>query len=196
MPTLKSWVPHIIMVFIVPRQVLELGDPSRRSCDACESFGARFKKLIKERTCRRTIKHDKCVENGIQVQRQDLEHLVPQGLHRASICSPQRERAPLARSREREAFTARRLPSHHRWPGQGTVAEVARGDRRADVSTEAAQHDRVLGAPSGEGARLNWDHWMKESRQVVVYVTDICHSRVPRSYSHRASFLLLFCVCA
>ena len=52
------------MEFVVPRQVLKLGDPSRRSCDACESFGARFKKLIKERTCRRSIKHGKTVHNG------------------------------------------------------------------------------------------------------------------------------------
>ena len=62
-PTLRSWVPHI-MVFVVPRQILELGDPSRRSCDACESFGARMKKIIKERTCRRIIKSTKIVENG------------------------------------------------------------------------------------------------------------------------------------
>ena len=54
-PTLQSWVPHIA-VFIVPRQMVELGDPSRRSCDACESFGAMFKKLIKHSTCRRRIK--------------------------------------------------------------------------------------------------------------------------------------------
>ena len=51
-PTLESWVPHI-MVFIVPRQILLLGDPTRRSCDACESFGARLKKIIKHLTCRR-----------------------------------------------------------------------------------------------------------------------------------------------
>ena len=51
-PTLQSWVPHI-MVFIVPRQILLLGDPTRRSCDACESLGARLKKIIKLLTCRR-----------------------------------------------------------------------------------------------------------------------------------------------
>eukprot|EP00966_Prymnesium_polylepis_P044118 1022938-Prymnesium_polylepis.1 len=48
-PTLQSWVPHV-SVFIVPRQMVELGDPARRSCDACESFGAMFKKLIKHST--------------------------------------------------------------------------------------------------------------------------------------------------
>ena len=42
-------------MFVVPRQIIEMGDPSRRSCDACESLGARFKKIIKHLTCRRVI---------------------------------------------------------------------------------------------------------------------------------------------
>ena len=54
-PTLESWVPHVLC-FVVPRQVVPLGDPSRRSCDACESFGAWLKKTIKEKTCRRKVK--------------------------------------------------------------------------------------------------------------------------------------------
>ena len=56
-PTLLSWVPHV-MCFVVPRQILELGDPSRRSCDACESFGAWLKQAIKYRTCRRRLKRE------------------------------------------------------------------------------------------------------------------------------------------
>ena len=51
-PLMMSWVPHIL-VFIVPRQILELGEPARRSCDSCESFGAMAKKVIKHLTCRR-----------------------------------------------------------------------------------------------------------------------------------------------
>ena len=53
-PLMLSWVPHIL-VFIVPQQILELGSPARRSCDACESFGAMAKKIIKHLTCRRGI---------------------------------------------------------------------------------------------------------------------------------------------
>ena len=53
-PTLQSWVPHV-MCFIVPRQILSLGDPTRRSTDACESFGAWLKRTIKELTCRRRV---------------------------------------------------------------------------------------------------------------------------------------------
>ena len=44
------------MCFVVPRQILPLGDPSRRSCDACESFGAWLKQTIKYRTCRRRLR--------------------------------------------------------------------------------------------------------------------------------------------
>eukprot|EP00965_Chrysotila_dentata_P055149 1830482-Pleurochrysis_carterae.AAC.2 len=53
-PELAGWVPHV-MTFIVPRQILTLGDPSRRSCDACESFGAACKHVIKKLTCQRHI---------------------------------------------------------------------------------------------------------------------------------------------
>ena len=53
-PTMHSWVPHIACN-IVPRQIVSLGDPSRRSADACESFGACAKRLIKHVTCRRAL---------------------------------------------------------------------------------------------------------------------------------------------
>ena len=59
-PTMLTWVPHV-MVFIVPRQMVALGDPSRRSCDACESFGAMVKKVIKHNTCRRRLQGEEAV---------------------------------------------------------------------------------------------------------------------------------------
>ena len=59
-PALADWVPHVL-VFIVPRQIVPLGDPSKRSCDACESLGAKIKKIIRNNTCHRrptgTTKH-------------------------------------------------------------------------------------------------------------------------------------------
>jgi len=58
-PTMQTWVPHILLFIVCGRQMVELGDPTRRSCDACESFGAMTKKLIKHSTCRRRI-----VDNG------------------------------------------------------------------------------------------------------------------------------------
>jgi hypothetical protein len=62
-PTIMSWVPHILC-FIVPRQMVELGDPTRRSCDACESFGALLKKIIKHSTCRRRVTGGEQVAHG------------------------------------------------------------------------------------------------------------------------------------
>ena len=47
-------MPHIACN-IVPRQIVDLGDPSRRAADACESYGAVSKKVIKFLTCRRDI---------------------------------------------------------------------------------------------------------------------------------------------
>ena len=54
-PTMKAWVPHVAS-FIAPRQVLLLGDPTRRSTDASESLGAVQKKRIKYLTCRRRLR--------------------------------------------------------------------------------------------------------------------------------------------
>ena len=54
-PTMASWVPHIACN-IVPRQIVELGDPSRRAADACESYGACAKRVVKHLTCRRALK--------------------------------------------------------------------------------------------------------------------------------------------
>lgn len=56
-PSMLTWVPHILL-YIVPRQMVALGDPVRRSCDSCESFGAMLKKIIKHSTCRRRITAD------------------------------------------------------------------------------------------------------------------------------------------
>ena len=53
-PDIQGWVLHV-MCFIVPRQIVPLGNPSRRSCDACESLGAVVKKTIRHLTCRRMV---------------------------------------------------------------------------------------------------------------------------------------------
>ena len=53
-PTLQTWVPHI-SCFIVPRQIRAMGDPASRAADACESYGAMVKKIIKHNTCRRRV---------------------------------------------------------------------------------------------------------------------------------------------
>lgn len=61
-PELSGWVLHVLC-FIAPRQYLTMGDPSRRSCDACESLGACCKKLIRHLTCRRRASSQQHVHN-------------------------------------------------------------------------------------------------------------------------------------
>ena len=51
-PELTGWVLHVL-VFVVARQYLSMGNPARRSCDACEALGSSMKKIIKHLTCRR-----------------------------------------------------------------------------------------------------------------------------------------------
>ena len=55
-PTMASWVPPHIACNIVPRQIIDLGDPSRRAADACESYGACAKRVVKHLTCRRALR--------------------------------------------------------------------------------------------------------------------------------------------
>ena len=54
-PTSESWVFHV-STFIVPRQIVALGEPAKRGCDAGESFGAMVKDIIKKLTCRRRVR--------------------------------------------------------------------------------------------------------------------------------------------
>ena len=86
-PTMKTWVPHILL-FIVPRQMVELGDPSRRSCDACESFGAMIKKIIKHLTCRRAKMTDLTAHHvgGVERWRQSFTRgYIQQAFERVSV---------------------------------------------------------------------------------------------------------------
>ena len=53
-PTLVSACPHIL-ANVVPRQIVDLGDPLRRGCDQSEAVGANMKSTIHRRVVRRTI---------------------------------------------------------------------------------------------------------------------------------------------
>mmetsp|Transcript_13807 Transcript_13807/g.29920 ORF Transcript_13807/g.29920 Transcript_13807/m.29920 type:complete len:207 (+) Transcript_13807:1497-2117(+) len=56
-PAIRPWVPHI-SCFVVPRQMLWMGDPASRAADSCESYGAMVKKMIKHSTCRHRVRGD------------------------------------------------------------------------------------------------------------------------------------------
>ena len=53
-PTLQSACPHVL-TNIVPRQMVEMGDPLRRGCDQSESIGANMKSTIHRRVARNNI---------------------------------------------------------------------------------------------------------------------------------------------
>ena len=108
-PTLQSWVPHIL-VFIDSRQMVELGDPKRRSCDACESFGAMVKKIIKHLTCRRRLRDQPTEHEGRRLAggangkkwRQTLTRgFIEQAFRRATV------RESLRHGKENEPFLMR-----------------------------------------------------------------------------------------
>ena len=87
-PEMLTWVPHIAL-FIVSRQMVTLGDPTRRSCDACESFGAMMKKTIKHTTCRRHITPESTEHKGKGKTKAWKQHFskgfIEQAFARASV---------------------------------------------------------------------------------------------------------------
>ena len=53
-PGMQTWCPHILCN-VVPRQIVEFGDPIRRGCDANEAFGASLKFILHNLVCRRSL---------------------------------------------------------------------------------------------------------------------------------------------
>ena len=103
-PTMQSWVPHV-SCFIVPRQIVELGDPESRACDANESYGALVKNTIKNKTCRRCV----CVEgishhheHGKKLWKQTFAHgYIEQAFRQCCACEA------LLHGEENEPFLGR-----------------------------------------------------------------------------------------
>ena len=103
-PTLAGWVTHVL-VFVAPFQYVELGDPARRSCDACESLGASVKKVIRELTCRRLIggthHHTSCAGRKAAWQQTFGKGYIEQAFSRVSV------RARLLHGEENAAYSQR-----------------------------------------------------------------------------------------
>ena len=119
------------MVFIVPRQMVYLGDPKRRSCDACESFGAMVKKLIKHSTCRRRLKKETVEHkgsNGRRWKQSFTRGYVQQAFARACV------REDLQHGSENAPFL-QRADARRRAMGKATRArsKAEREDRLATI---------------------------------------------------------------
>ena len=128
-PTLRSWVPHIAL-FIVPRQMLTLGDPTRRACDACESWGAMAKKTIKHATCRHRIdKGPTEHKKGDKLWKQQFNKgFVQQAFSRLTV------RESLQHGPENEAF-AQRVDARRVVVGKASISRKAYQGEQLSLST-------------------------------------------------------------
>jgi hypothetical protein len=130
-PTMESWVPHILC-FIVPRQMVDLGDPQRRACDACESYGAMLKKIIKHSTCRRritgtgqTVQHGMKASEGATGRRWKQAFtvgFVQQAFTRACVRESLQHgvaNSPFCQRSDRTRTTAGKVTSYHKFVEEG-----------------------------------------------------------------------------
>jgi hypothetical protein len=124
-PELSGWVLHV-MCFIVPRQIVELGEPARRACDACEAIGSVCKKLIRHNTCRRRVsqqQHAHRSSNGRKLWTQTFKKgYVTQMFKRISV------RADLIHGEANERYLQR---ADHRLKQSGKSTVTAARDATA-----------------------------------------------------------------
>jgi hypothetical protein len=142
-PTLESWVFHIAC-FIVPRQMVLLGDPSRRSCDACESFGAMVKKLIKHTTCRRRLT-SAAQSNQQRWKKAFTVGFIEQAFRRACVREalqhgeenkPFQQRADARRTAQGRATRSRKVATDSPVPPMPSVHEAAEKLRLAESAPQ------------------------------------------------------------
>ena len=143
-----SWVPHILL-YIVPRQMVELGDPARRSCDACESFGAMVKTIIKTATCRRRISTETQHTTGIHANRRRWRQSFTKGyIEQAFNRVSARE---LLRSDTSDANVAYLQRQDYRRLSTG-VETIASHRQRGVAATPSGSIHAALGAARGAGS--------------------------------------------
>ena len=116
---------------VAPFQYVELGDPARRSCDACESLGASVKKVIRELrlTCRRltggTHHHTSRAGRKAAWQQTFGKGYIKQAFSRVSV------RAWLLHGEENAAYSQRRLcPQGVRQDEPGRARRAQQGQGR------------------------------------------------------------------
>ena len=151
-PELSGWVLHVLC-FIVPRQIVTLGEPARRACDACEAIGSVCKKLIRHNTCRRRVsphqQHGHRSANGRKLWTQTFKTgYIEQMFRRVSV------RADLIHGEKNEPYLQR---ADHRLKenGKSTRTAEARGEQKsARLAVEDAME--VPWVPTREAALAVW----------------------------------------
>jgi len=132
-PDLSGWVAHVLC-FIVARQYKALGNPQKRTCEACESFGSSAKTIIKHLTCRRrpsTIqKHGHRSADGNKLWTQTFTRgYIEQTFRRLAV------RAELIHGEANERFLQRK---DHTLKDKGKVAKDKASSSSASYSLKEA----------------------------------------------------------
>ena len=129
--------------------MVELGDPARRSCDACESFGAMVKTIIKTATCRRRISTETQHTTGIHANRRRWRQSFTKGyIEQAFNRVSARE---LLRSDTSDANVAYLQRQDYRRLSTG-VETIASHRQRGVAATPSGSIHAALGAARGAGS--------------------------------------------
>ena len=148
-PTLKSSVPHVI-ANIIPRQIVEMGDPLRRGCDQSEAIGANMKSTIHRRVARNKIDgkartHVRRDANGVEKKRW-TQTLKVSRVMQAMRSECVRER--ILRDPDSAPFLQRK---HFRLLSQGRVSKAPVKEERPDERNIAVSYVKRLRELREEG---------------------------------------------
>ena len=149
-PTLVSACPHI-MANIIPRQIIEMGDPLRRGCDQSESVGANMKSTIHRRVTRKKItgkdtKHTRRDASGAITKQWTQKALKWSRVMQAFRSECVRER--IVRDPGSKHLLQRQ---HHRLLNQGRVSKAPAKQERPDAREISAAYLRRVRALRAEG---------------------------------------------
>jgi len=163
--TMRIWVPHILL-FIVPRQMLYLGDPTRRSCDACASFGAMMKKIIQHSTCRRRIDGDQVTRSPKTKLNHPVTHLPPRTRRCQRTTARPRGRGPASgggrlsigatSSRRSGGRACARKSGTVRRTGPSCSASTQSGQRRERRARTRSRWTTAPQRPPSQPGRRSW----------------------------------------
>ena len=123
-----------VLCFIVSRQFKRLGNPQKRTCEVCESFGLSAKTIIKHLTCRRrpsaTQQHGHKSSDGKKLWTQTFNRgYIEQTFRRLAV------RAELIHGEANERYLQR---SDHALKQKGKMAKDKAGSSSSSYSIKEA----------------------------------------------------------
>ena len=149
-PTLQSACPHIV-ANIIPRQIVEMGDPLKRGCDQSEGFGANLKSTIHRRVSRnkitgKDVKHTRRDASGAVTKQWTQKALkvsrVMQAFRTECVCNR------IVRDPGSAKYLLRK---HHRLLGKGRASGAPVKEERPDERNIAEAYVRRVRELRNEG---------------------------------------------